>query len=128
MRTFTGMGNQRESPFVLLLRALPPAIVGVMVFQIAIAVGVLMLGAVVAGLLLDMRLGTRPLLTLILGIASLPLSVWLTYRVALRTIAKARASYEAYAQDKRAAADETAGAVQAAPGQAAVAAAPTEGS
>lgn len=95
------MGNQKESPWVLLLRALPPAVMGSMVFQIAILVGGLILGAVVLGLFLDARLGTRPLLTLGLAIASLPLSVWLTYRLAMRTVTRARAAYEAYARQKR---------------------------
>ncbi len=94
------MGNDRESPIVLLIRALPPAIVGAMVFQIAIVVGGLVLGAIVLGLFLDTQLGTRPLLTLGLGITSLPLSVWLTYRIALRAIAKARAAYEAHLRNK----------------------------
>ncbi|MGQ9904236.1 MAG: hypothetical protein ACUVRU_07945 [Anaerolineae bacterium] len=94
------MGNDRESPIVLLIRALPPTIVGAMVFQIAVVVGGLILGAILLGLFLDVRLGTRPLLTLGLGIVSLPLSVWLTYRIALRTIAKAHAAYEAYTRNK----------------------------
>ncbi len=94
------MGNDRESPIVLLIRALPPAIVGVMIFQIAIVVGGLVLGAILLGLFLDVQLGTRPLLTLGLGIVSLPLSVWLTYRIALRTIARARAAYEAHLRNR----------------------------
>ena len=84
------------------MRALPPAIIGVMVFQIALIVGALVLGSVLLGIFLDLQLGTKPMLTLGLGIVSLPISVWLTYRIALRTIAKARASYEAYEQSKRA--------------------------
>lgn len=98
------MGSEKESPIVLLIRALPPAIVGAMVFQIAIVVGGLVLGSILLGLFLDTQLGTRPLLTLGLGIVSLPLSVWLTYRIALRAIAKARAAYEAHVQKKAGAA------------------------
>jgi len=94
------MGNDKESPIVLLMRALPPAIVGAMVFQIAIVVGGLILGAILLGLFLDTQLGSRPLLTLGLGIISLPLSVWLTYRIALRAIARARAAYEAHLRSK----------------------------
>lgn len=94
------MGNEKESPIVLLIRALPPAIVGAMVVQIAIVVGGLVLGSILLGLFLDVQLGTRPLLTLGLGIVSLPLSVWLTYRIALRTISRARAAYEAHIQNK----------------------------
>ncbi len=100
------MGTRKESPFVLLLRALPPAVVGVMTFQIALAVGGLVLGAIITGLWLDAQLGTRPLLTLGLGVLSLPVSVWLTYRIAMRALARARASYEAWAQRQRAASEE----------------------
>jgi hypothetical protein len=95
------MGTHKESPFVLMLRAVPPAVVGAMALQIALGVGGLVLGAVVAGLWLDAQLGTRPLLTLGLGVLSLPVSVWLTYRIAMRAVARARASYEAWAQRKR---------------------------
>lgn len=108
------MGSEKESPIALLIRALPPAIVGAMVFQIAIVVGGLVLGSILLGLFLDTQLGTRPLLTLGLGIVSLPLSVWLTYRIALRAIAKARAAYEAHVQKKaRAAQNDTSAANQA---------------
>ncbi|MCS7060461.1 MAG: AtpZ/AtpI family protein [Anaerolineae bacterium] len=96
------MGNDRESPIALLIRALPPAIVGAMVVQIAFVVGGLVLGSILLGLFIDSQLSTRPLFTLGLGIVSLPLSVWLTYRIALRAIAKARAAYEAHLRSKAA--------------------------
>ena len=89
----TLMGSRNESPLVILARALPPAVVGAMVAQVALVVGGLMIGALLLGMFLDARLGTRPALTLALAFISLPLSVWLTYRIALRTSARARAAY-----------------------------------
>ncbi len=96
------MDSRKESPVVTLMHALPPAVIGVMVLQIAAAVGFPMLGALAAGLYADARLGTRPLLTLLLTLAGALLSLWLTYRIALHTSAKARAAYQAYLDHQRA--------------------------
>lgn len=90
------MDSRKESPVVTLLRALPPALIGVMIFQIAAAVGFLMLGMVAAGLYIDSHFGTRPVLTLLLALAGALLSVWLTFRIALRTSAKAHDVYQAH--------------------------------
>jgi energy-coupling factor transporter transmembrane protein EcfT len=107
------MDSRKESPLVILTRALPPAVVGAMVFQVAAIVGCLMIGAVLLGLFVDARLGTRPLVTLVLSLISLPLSIWLTYRVAMRTVSKARAAYESYLESNRAQAAQQSGSAQA---------------
>jgi F0F1-type ATP synthase assembly protein I len=73
-----------------------------MVFQVALIVGCLMIGSVVLGLAADAHFGTRPLFTLLLALLSLPLSIWLTYRIAMKTVARARRAYEAYLASKRA--------------------------
>lgn len=95
------MDSRKESPLVILTRALPPAVVGAMVFQVAAIVGCLMIGAVLLGLFLDARMGTRPLFTLLLSFISLPLSVGLTYRLAMKTVGKARAAYQSYLESTR---------------------------
>jgi hypothetical protein len=96
------MESHKDPAIVILMRALPPAVVGVMVFQIALLIGGLMIGSIMLGLFIDTQAGTRPLFTLLLAFVSLPLSVWLTYRVALRTVSKARAAYQAYQESKHA--------------------------
>jgi len=95
------MESRKDSPIVILARALPPAVVGAMVIQIAVVIGAVVIGSVVLGLLIDTRAGTRPLFTLSLGLLSLPLSAWLTYRIAMRAVAKARIAYEAYLAARR---------------------------
>jgi F0F1-type ATP synthase assembly protein I len=71
-----------------------------MVIQVALIIGGLMIGSVFLGLFVDARLDTRPLFTLVLSFVSLPISVWLTYRLAMKTVSKARATYEAYLHSK----------------------------
>jgi F0F1-type ATP synthase assembly protein I len=97
------MEGRRDSPVVILARALPPGVIAAMLLQIAVIVGAVMIGSVLLGLAIDARAGTRPLFTLVLGLLSLPLSAWLTYRIALRAIAKARAAYETYLASQRSA-------------------------
>lgn len=87
------MDSQKESPLVILARALPPAVVAGMMAQVALVIGGLMIGALLLGMYLDARFATRPLLTLGLAFISVPVSLWLTYQIALRTSAKARAAY-----------------------------------
>lgn len=88
-----GSIEAQASPLVIFMRAFPPGIVGVMVVQIALIIGVLMIGSVFLGLTLDKQFGTRPLLVLVLPIASSFLSVFLTYRLGMRTVAKSRQAY-----------------------------------
>ena len=95
--------ESKESPIVILTRALPPAVVGTMVLQIAGVVGCLMIGSVALGLLADARFGVRPIFTLLFAIISLFVSVWLTYRIALRTSARAQKAYQTYLDKQRAA-------------------------
>ena len=96
------MSSRKESPLVVLTRALPPAVVASMVVQVALVTGGLMIGSLALGLFLDARFATKPLFTLGLAFIALPLSVWLTYRLAMRTSARARAQYEAYLESERA--------------------------
>ena len=96
------MDSRKDSPIVILTRALPPAVVGAMLVQVAVIIGGLMIGSLALGLFIDGHFGTRPLFTLLLAFVSLPVSVWLTYRLAMRTSAKARQAYEAYLESKRA--------------------------
>lgn len=84
---------KRESPLVIFLKAFPPHMIGVMVAQIAIVNGVLMIGAVFLGLALDRQFGTRPALTLALPILGAILSVWVAYRMAMRTVHSSRKAY-----------------------------------
>ena len=95
------MDSRRDAPLVILARALPPAVVGAMLVQVALVVGGLMIGSLALGLFIDAHFATRPLFTLLLAFVSLPVSVWLTYRLALRTSARARKAYEAYLESQR---------------------------
>jgi F0F1-type ATP synthase assembly protein I len=60
--------------------------------KVGLQVGVLTLGIVLisvfGGLWLDKLFGTKPILTIILVLASAPLSLWLTVRVAKRAVYK----------------------------------------
>jgi F0F1-type ATP synthase assembly protein I len=89
------MKSRKESPLVILTRALPPAVVAVMLVQVGVIVGGLLIGSLAVGFFIDSRLATKPLFTLGLAVLVLPLSAWLTFRLAMRTSAKARAQYEA---------------------------------
>jgi uncharacterized protein YacL len=100
------MGSRKESPLAILMHALPPAVVGTMVLQIAAIVGCLVIGSLLLGLFADKQLGTKPLFTLLFALISLFVSVWLTYRIAVRTSAKAQKAYQVYLDSKRAAAQQ----------------------
>lgn len=84
---------KKENPLVIMSKAFPPSVVAMMMMQILLVVGGVILGAVVLGLTLDSRLGTRPLLTLVLGVISLPVAVFLTYWLAMRSAKKSRQAY-----------------------------------
>ncbi len=94
------MSSRKESPIVILSRALPPGVVAGLVVQVAAIVGGLTLGALALGFFLDAALGTRPLFILALAVISMPVSVWLTYRAAMRASARARAQYQDYLQSR----------------------------
>jgi F0F1-type ATP synthase assembly protein I len=100
------MSSRKESPLVILTRALPSAVVAGMVVQVGLIVGGLMIGSLALGLFIDARFATKPLFTLGLAFIALPLSIWLTYRVAMRASARARAQYEAYLESQRAPANQ----------------------
>jgi hypothetical protein len=102
------MDSRKESPIVILMHALPPAVIGAMALQIAVAIGLTMAGFLAAGLFADTRLGTRPLFTLLLTFVSLLVSMGLTYRIALRTSARARDAYQAYLDGQHAASRDAA--------------------
>ena len=61
-------------------------------FSVLAQIGALTLGvivvALVAGLLLDKALSTRPLFTILLIVASFPVSLFVIYRVALNAVGK----------------------------------------
>jgi hypothetical protein len=93
---------KRESPFVIFLRAFPPQVIGVMVAQIALVNGALMIGGVFLGIALDRQLDTRPLWTLALPIFGAVVSVFVTYRMAMRTVKKSRQTYLSWVESQRA--------------------------
>jgi F0F1-type ATP synthase assembly protein I len=65
------------------------AIVGLQVGGLTLGI---VLVAVFGGLWLDKLFGTKPILTIILVLASAPLSLWLTVRVARRAVNKKKPS------------------------------------
>ncbi|HEY5901719.1 MAG TPA: AtpZ/AtpI family protein [Anaerolineales bacterium] len=72
----------------------------VLVGQVGCLTLVIILGSVFGGLWLDKTFGTRPLFTLILLLAGIPLSVFLMLSVARRTLARLKAKAEAGDPDK----------------------------
>jgi F0F1-type ATP synthase assembly protein I len=56
----------------------------------ALTLGIVM-GVLIIGIVLDRVLGTKPLFTLLLFLASFPASMYIIYRVALRAVASAPA-------------------------------------
>lgn len=93
---------KRESPFIIFLKAFPPQIIAAMAVQIALINGALMLGAVFLGITLDRQFDTRPLLTLSLPILGAVLSLFVTYRMAMRTVQRSRRAYLDWAESQRA--------------------------
>ena len=61
-------------------------------FSVLAQIGALTVGAIVvalvAGLTLDRLLSTRPLFTILLMVASFPVSYYIIYRIALNAVAK----------------------------------------
>ncbi|PJF47498.1 MAG: AtpZ/AtpI family protein [Chloroflexi bacterium] len=105
---------KRESSLVIFLKAFPPPIIAAMAAQIALINGALMIGGVFLGVMLDRQLNTRPLLTLSLPILGAILSVFVTYRMAMRTVKRSRQAYLDWVESQRANAKSAADA-QAAP-------------
>jgi F0F1-type ATP synthase assembly protein I len=58
------------------------------VAQIGCVTVFIILGALALGLVLDSQLGTKPLFTLLLVLASIPLSLYILVRIALSTAAQ----------------------------------------
>lgn len=92
---------RRESPLVIFLKAFPPHMIGVMVAQIAIINGALMIGGVFLGIVLDRQFDTRPLLTLVLPILGAIASVFVAYRMAMRTVKQSRKAYLSWVESQR---------------------------
>jgi F0F1-type ATP synthase assembly protein I len=90
-----------DHPLVIMKNAFPPSVIGVMVVQVAAINGLLILGGVLLGLFLDRQFGTRPALTLTLGIGGAIAAGVLTYLAAMRTVKKAREAYLEYADKKK---------------------------
>jgi Mn2+/Fe2+ NRAMP family transporter len=91
-----------DHPLVIMKNAFPVPVIGVMVAQVAVINLLLILGGVFLGLWLDRQLGTRPALTLILGISGALVAGFLTYLSAMRTVKKAREAYLEYEARKKA--------------------------
>jgi F0F1-type ATP synthase assembly protein I len=85
-----------DHPLVIFKNAFPGSVIGMMVLQVGVINGALVLGGVLAGIFLDRQLGTRPALTLTLGILGAIAAGVLTFWVAMRTVRKARAAYLDY--------------------------------
>ncbi|GIV84105.1 MAG: hypothetical protein KatS3mg052_1112 [Candidatus Roseilinea sp.] len=99
---------KRESPLVIFLKAFPPQIIAAMAAQIALLNGALMIGGVFLGVMLDRQLNTRPLLTLSLPILGAILSVFVTYRMAMRAVKRSRQAYLDWVESQRANANSAA--------------------
>ncbi len=101
------MKEEKDHPFVILSRALPLQVIGSMVLQVGLAVGVLVMGSVMLGVFIDTRItNTRPLFTLLLSLLGAVLSVYVTYKLAMRAVPRARKAYEDWSESKNTAAAE----------------------
>lgn len=85
--------RNRESSLVIFAKAFPPQVIGFMVVQIAVVNGVLMIGSVFLGMMLDRQLQTTPLLTLVLPIVAAISCVFVAYRLGLRAVKNSRKAY-----------------------------------
>ncbi len=94
---------QRKSPLEIFFRAFPPQIIGLMAIQIALVNGALMLGGTFLGLALDRQMGTTPLWTLILPLASAIAALLITYRLAMLAVKRSRRAYLQWAETQRSA-------------------------
>jgi F0F1-type ATP synthase assembly protein I len=94
-------GKQTDHPFVIFQNAFPVSVIGAMVVQVALINIVLVLGGVFLGIFLDRQLGSKPALTIGLGLLGALAAGGLTFWSAMRTVKRARAAYLNYA-DKQA--------------------------
>jgi F0F1-type ATP synthase assembly protein I len=90
-----------DHPLVIFKNAFPPTVIGAMVVQVALINGVLILGGVFAGIYLDRLWGSKPALTLALGIGGAIAAGVLTFVTAMRTVKKAREAYLEYAERRQ---------------------------
>ena len=70
------------------LKAFPPHIIGLLIVQIAVVNGALIIGSISLGKFLDARMNAGLLFTVILAVASLQLALFITYKLAMRAVAK----------------------------------------
>ena len=98
--------DRKPSTSEIMYRAFPPHLVGLMVLQIAVVVVVIVAGCVLLGRFLDARFGTQPWLMLIGALVGSLTSVYATYRVGMRTVAKTRDAYEKWKQQTQPAANQ----------------------
>lgn len=68
--------------------------------QVGFLTLVIILAAVLGGLALDARLGTRPWLTIGLLLASIPISLVLMVVIARKTVARIRANHNGHAHEE----------------------------
>ncbi|MBX7213202.1 MAG: AtpZ/AtpI family protein [Thermoflexales bacterium] len=96
------MKKEKDPPLVILSRALPAGVIAQMVLRIGFAVVALVFGSVLLGLFIDTRVtNTKPLFTLLLSIIGAIASVWVTYKLAMGTVPRARKAYEDWAEAKK---------------------------
>lgn len=95
-------GKKNDHPFVIFQNAFPVSVIGPMVVQVAVINIVLILGGVFLGIFLDRQLGSKPALTIGLGLLGAIVAGLLTFWSAMRTVRRARAAYMSYAEAKQA--------------------------
>lgn len=80
--------SEKPLPKPSVLRAFPPHIIGLLIVQIAVVNGVLVVGSIYLAKFLDARMNTGVLFTVVLAVVSLQLALFITYKLAMRTVAK----------------------------------------
>jgi hypothetical protein len=81
-------GSQKHASNLSVLKAFPPHIIGLLIVQIAVVNGILVIGSIYLGKALDARMNTGVLFTVVLAVISLQLALFITYKLAMRAVAK----------------------------------------
>lgn len=79
---------EKHSSNLSVLKAFPPHIIGLLIVQIAVVNGILVLGSIYLGKALDARMNTGVLFTVVFAVISLQLALFITYKLAMRAVAK----------------------------------------
>ena len=90
--------DKKPSTSEIMYRAFPPNIMGLMILQIAVLNIAIVAACVFLGRFADAQFGTQPWLTSVGALVGSIASVYASYKVGIRTVAKTRDAYEKWKQ------------------------------